>query len=104
MTQDPDWFLEMANQTHRLRLIATGGLLKDVLKEDEPLTDDDLIHIEDKRDEEKEELADRILTFLWSDDRSNYVLQQLRLPGMDDLKAYLRQRERLSKRMRRQTK
>lgn len=102
MTQDPQWFLTMAEQTHRLRLIATGGLLKDVLREDEPLSDDDLIHIEDKRDEEKEELADRILTFLWSDDRSNYVLQQLRLPGLDDLKAYMRQKERLSKRMRRQ--
>lgn len=100
MTQDPHWFLQMAEQTHRLRLIATGGILKDVLREDEPLSDDDLIHLDDKRDAEKEELADRILTFLWSDDRSNYVLQQLRLPGLDDLKSYLRQRARLSKRLR----
>lgn len=101
MTQDLQWFLTMAEQTHRLRFIATGGLLKDILKDDEPLTNDDLIHADDKRDEEKEELADRILTFLWSDDASNYILQQLRLPEMDDLKAYLRQKERLSKRIRR---
>lgn len=33
MTADPAWFLELTRQVHKLRFIATGGLLKDVLKE-----------------------------------------------------------------------
>ena len=33
MTADPAWFLELTRQVHKLHFIATGGLLKDVLKE-----------------------------------------------------------------------
>jgi len=46
MTDDGDadgWFLELTRQTHRKRFIATGGVLKNVLKETEEETDDDLI-------------------------------------------------------------
>jgi len=32
MLADKDWFLEMAKQTCKLRFVASGGLLKDVLK------------------------------------------------------------------------
>ncbi|EAR9816735.1 Replication protein [Salmonella enterica] len=41
MTDDPAWFIEMTKQVHRLRFVATGGVLKDVLRVDEE-TDADL--------------------------------------------------------------
>lgn len=47
MTADPAWFLELTRQVHKLRFIATGGLLKGVLRdgqesdEDLALTDGD---------------------------------------------------------------
>lgn len=42
MVADSGWFLEMTRQVHRLRFVATGGLLKDVLRVDDE-TDEDLI-------------------------------------------------------------
>lgn len=42
MLADPDWFLEMTRQVHRLRFVATGGVLKSVLRVEEE-TDEDLI-------------------------------------------------------------
>ena len=33
MIADPDWFLELTRQTHKLRFVATGGVLKDALKD-----------------------------------------------------------------------
>lgn len=35
MIEDPDWFVEMTRQTHKLRFVATGGALKHVLKDTE---------------------------------------------------------------------
>lgn len=42
MINNPDWFLEMTKQVHNLRFLSTGGVLKDVLRQDEE-TDQDLI-------------------------------------------------------------
>ncbi|MCI3077853.1 hypothetical protein ML372_26390, partial [Escherichia coli] len=39
----PAWFLELARQTYGLRMVATGGRLKEVLKVDKPETDEDLV-------------------------------------------------------------
>ena len=38
MVADRDWFLELTRQLHKMRAIATGGVLKEHLKEleDEP--------------------------------------------------------------------
>ena len=33
MTTDPEWFMELTRQVHKLRFVATGGVLKGVLKE-----------------------------------------------------------------------
>ncbi|MBE3060651.1 protein rep, partial [Klebsiella pneumoniae] len=41
MVADPKWFLELPRQTHKRRLVATGGALKDVLKLDQE-TDADM--------------------------------------------------------------
>ena len=42
MIADPSWFLEMTRQVHRLRFVATGGVLKNVLRVEEE-TEEDLI-------------------------------------------------------------
>lgn len=42
MINNPEWFLEMTKQVHKLRFMATGGVLKDVLRADEE-SDQDLI-------------------------------------------------------------
>lgn len=42
MINNPDWFLTMTKQVHKLRFMATGGVLKDVLRQEEE-TDQDLI-------------------------------------------------------------
>ena len=46
MTANPQWFLELTKQVHKLRFIATGGGLKDVLRVDEE-TNEDLIRADD---------------------------------------------------------
>lgn len=40
MVADPEWFLTMTKQVHRLRFVATGGVLKDVLREDDESNQD----------------------------------------------------------------
>ena len=49
MFDDPEWFLELTRQVHNLRFIATGGALKDALREDEE-TEEDLILADDPAD------------------------------------------------------
>ena len=46
MINNPDWFLAMTEQVHKLRFMATGGVLKDVLRQDDE-TDQDLIVADD---------------------------------------------------------
>lgn len=46
MINNPEWFLTMTEQVHKLRFMATGGVLKDVLRQDDE-TDQDLIVADD---------------------------------------------------------
>ena len=62
--EDPkarEWFYELTRQTHKLRFVATGGLLKNAFKADNELTDDDLIRT--GNDDETEETDERRLNF-----------------------------------------
>lgn len=43
MVADPEWFLEYHRQVHKLRFLASGGVLKDVLREAEASNDDLLL-------------------------------------------------------------
>jgi hypothetical protein len=43
MKADPGWFLEMTRQLRKLRFIASGGLLKDVLRPEEETAEDLLL-------------------------------------------------------------
>lgn len=40
MIDHPDWFLEMTKQVHKMRFVATGGALKDVLRVDDETQED----------------------------------------------------------------
>lgn len=43
MTGNPEWFLELTRQLHKLRFIATGGVLKNVMRESEETQEDLLL-------------------------------------------------------------
>ena len=51
MTDDPEWFLEITRQCHKLRFIASGGALKNVLKVEQE-SDADMVHTDDEKTEE----------------------------------------------------
>jgi len=63
--EDAIWLDELTTQTHKLRFIVTGGVLKDILQENEE-TNEDLINISEKDDGDIE-LAHWF--FLWFDSR-----------------------------------
>jgi plasmid rolling circle replication initiator protein Rep len=46
MEGDSDWFMEMTRQVYKLRFVATGGVLKDVLKSESNITNEDLVMAE----------------------------------------------------------
>lgn len=64
---DADWLTLLTKQTYKMRFIATGGILKDALREEDE-TDDDFIRPDgESTKEEAEELAR--WWFLWFDQR-----------------------------------
>ena len=69
MVADERWFLEMTKQTHKLRFIATGGILKNCLKPESEITQDDLLLIG-----EGEEIGEnsKPLLFDWQKQRKKY--------------------------------
>ena len=73
MTVDREWLLELTRQMHKLRAIATGGVLKEFLKalEEEP---EDLIHVDgdEKTEVEEEDLTH--LYFGWKQREKKYRL------------------------------
>ena len=70
MTNDPDWFLEITRQCHKLRFVASGGVLKNVLKVEQE-SDSDLVHTDDEKTEEIE-TGDRVL-FDWRPSARRYA-------------------------------
>ena len=53
--QDPSWFLELTKQTGRKRMIATGGVLKNVLRVDDESNEDFILLSEDEEQEQEQE-------------------------------------------------
>jgi plasmid rolling circle replication initiator protein Rep len=66
----PDFLLELAKQLVRVRAIEVGGILKEYLKTDEPVTDEELIG---QSDEEKLDELQSALTFNWKRSIRKYV-------------------------------
>jgi plasmid rolling circle replication initiator protein Rep len=71
LVADREWFLELTRQMHKMRTIATGGVLKDYLREleQEP---EDLIG---KDDEGEGDLDEGHLYFTWRRQHKKYKLQ-----------------------------
>ena len=72
--EDPksrEWFYELTRQVHRLRFVATGGLLKDALKPDEEITDEEMI--DTGASEEDTETDDRRLNFSFYKSKGGYI-------------------------------
>lgn len=70
LVADEAWFLELTKQTHRLRFVASGGALKDVLKP-EAESDDDLALTADSEAEAVEDDGSR-LAFGWTPSQRRY--------------------------------
>lgn len=68
MINNPEWFLEMTKQVHKLRFMATGGVLKDVLREDEE-TDQDLIVADEVAENQEDDGARLAFSYRPSDRR-----------------------------------
>ena len=71
ISRSPDWILEYMEQVHKLRFLATGGVLKDVLKriEDEPTTEE-MLHVDEDKPGEVTEVKK---TFTWRPSEKNTV-------------------------------
>ena len=69
MVTDPDWFLEMTRQVHKKRFIATGGLLKNILKLTEE-TNQDMVLAGSEATEDA--LEGHTIGFDWSGIRRRY--------------------------------
>lgn len=70
LVADEVWFLELTKQTHRLRFVAAGGALKDVLKPDAE-SDEDLALTADSAAETAEDDGSR-LAFGWRSSQRRY--------------------------------
>lgn len=69
MTTDATWFLEMTRQVHKKRFIASGGVLKDVLRVDDE-TDKDLIVTSEESEQEASESP--LIAFNWREHERRY--------------------------------
>jgi plasmid rolling circle replication initiator protein Rep len=67
LTLSRDWLVEMTAQVHKLRFIASGGVLKDVLRETEE-SDEDLMLLDEGGDS-----GDPVLHFEWRRQIKRYV-------------------------------
>lgn len=70
MTSDPQWFLDYTRQTHKLRFVATGGLLKKILKTEQPETNDDLLLTDNPAD--NPDTDEPLLRFDWNKPTRKY--------------------------------
>lgn len=70
-TKSREWFFELTRQTHKLRFVATGGVLKNVLRSDHDITNDDLI--DTGNDSETIETDNRRLNFTFYESAGKYL-------------------------------
>lgn len=65
------WLLEYTRQVHKMRFVATGGLLKNALKPDDEITDSDMIHLAD--DDTSDDKDKRLLHFTYRKKHRAYI-------------------------------
>ena len=66
-----EWFYELTRQTHKMRFIATGGALKNALKADDTITNDDMIRT--GNDDDTEQTDERRLNFTYYPTKQAYI-------------------------------
>lgn len=64
-----EWFYELTRQTHKLRFVATGGALKDILKDDD-IGDKEMIAPADNDEEKTDE---KRLNFTYYKNKKGYI-------------------------------
>ncbi len=69
MVADADWFREVVRQTHRTRAVASGGVLKDLLRDEE--NGEELLLLDDQQEPDDERL--RAWLFNWQQRRQQYI-------------------------------
>jgi hypothetical protein len=67
LTLSRDWLLELTRQVYKLKFVASGGVLKDVLRENEE-SDEDLMLLDEGGDS-----GDPVLHFEWKRQVKRYV-------------------------------
>ena len=67
-----DWFYELTKQVFKLRFVSSGGVLKDALKSDDDITNDDLIKTSDE-DDEVGEVDERRIVFTYRKIKHQYI-------------------------------
>jgi len=70
---DQDWLIELTSQLHKARLIATGGLLREYLKELEE-DPEDLIHADEDGEHEPDNESPRLM-FGWKERTKKYRME-----------------------------
>lgn len=70
LVTDDEWLTAVTEQTFKLKFIATGGVLKDCLGDEEPKSDQDLIDVENSLGEEKP--TGEVALFGWNRDVRRY--------------------------------
>jgi plasmid rolling circle replication initiator protein Rep len=70
MVDDPAWLLQYTKQTHKLRFISSGGILKKILKTEKPETNEDLLLTDNPADTELD--MEEILIFDWNKPTRKY--------------------------------
>lgn len=68
-----EWFYELTRQTHKLRFVATGGALKNALKLDDDIENQDLITVNQDQDDEENKTDERRLHFSYGRQIGKYV-------------------------------
>ena len=62
---DPEWTVEYFKQVHKLRFIASGGALKNAIKNIDSVTDEDMIYTDDNPKPEEAEKEIRQIGYSW---------------------------------------
>lgn len=68
-----EWFYELTRQTFKLRFIASGGVLKNALKRDDEINDNDLIDTGSDEEDEIGEVDERRLVFTYTKEKAKYL-------------------------------
>ena len=69
--QSREWFYELTRQTHKMRFVASGGALKNALKADDAITNDDMVRTGNEDDTEQTD--ERRLNFTYYPSKGNYI-------------------------------